>query len=32
MIVELGVFDRVHKKMVDYGFIVRYPDGKDSIT
>ena len=32
MIVELGVFDKVHKKMVDYGFIVRYPDGKDSIT
>ena len=32
MIVELWVFDRVHKKMVDYGFIVRYPDGKDSIT
>ena len=32
MIVELWVFDRVHKKMVNYGFIVRYPDGKDSIT
>jgi len=32
MIVELWVFDRVHKKMVDYGFIVRYPDEKDSIT
>ena len=32
MIVELWVFDRVHKKMVDYGFIVRYPDGKDNIT
>ena len=32
MIVELWVFDRVHKKIVDYGFIVRYPDGKDSIT
>ena len=32
MIVELWVFDRVHKKMVDYGFILRYPDGKDSIT
>jgi len=32
MIVELWVFDKVHKKMVDYGFIVRYPDGKDSIT
>ena len=32
MIVELWVFDRVHKKMVDYGFILRYPDGKDNIT
>lgn len=32
MIVELWVFDRVHKKMVDYGFIIRYPDGKDNIT
>ena len=32
MIVELWVFDRVHKKMVDYGFIIRYPDWKDSIT
>lgn len=32
MIVELWVFDRIHKKMVDYGFILRYPDWKDSIT
>lgn len=32
MIIELDVFDKVHKKMVDYGFIVRYPDGKDNIT
>jgi len=32
MIVELWVFDKIHKKMVDYGFILRYPDWKDSIT
>jgi len=32
MIVELWVFDRVHKRMIDYGFILRYLDGKDSIT
>ena len=32
MIIELDVFDKVHKKMVDYGFIIRYPDGKDNIT
>ena len=32
MIVELWVFDRVHKKMVEYGFILRYPDWKDDIT
>ena len=32
MIVELWAFDRIHKKMVDYGFILRYPDWKDSIT
>ena len=32
MIVELEVFDKIHKKMVDYGFILRYPDWKDNIT
>ena len=32
MIVELWVFDKVHKKMVEYWFILRYPDWKDSIT
>ena len=32
MIVELWVFDKVHKKMTEYGFILRYPDGKDNIT
>jgi LAS superfamily LD-carboxypeptidase LdcB len=32
MIVELDVFDKVHKKLADYGFILRYLDGKDDIT
>ena len=32
MIVELDVFDKVHKKLADYGFIIRYPDWKDDIT
>ena len=32
MIVELGVFDKVHKKLADYWFILRYPDWKDNIT
>ncbi len=32
MIVELWVFDKVHKKLGDYGFILRYPDWKDNIT
>jgi D-alanyl-D-alanine carboxypeptidase len=26
------MFEKVHKKLTDYGFILRYPDGKDSIT
>ena len=32
MIVELWMFDKIHKKLADYGFILRYPDWKDSIT
>jgi LAS superfamily LD-carboxypeptidase LdcB len=32
MIVECEMFEKVHKKLTDYGFILRYPDGKDSIT
>ena len=32
MIVELGVFDKVHKKLANYWFILRYPDWKDDIT
>ena len=32
MIVELWVFDKVHKKLADYWFILRYIDGKEKIT
>lgn len=32
MIVELWVFDKVHKKLADYWFILRYIDGKEGIT
>ena len=32
MIVELGVFDKVHKKLADYWFILRYLDWKEGIT
>ena len=32
MIVELWVFDKVHKKLADYGFILRYLDWKENIT
>ena len=32
MIVELWVFDKVHKKLADHGFILRYLDWKDDIT
>lgn len=32
MIVELWIFDKIHKKLADYWFILRYPDGKDDIT
>jgi D-alanyl-D-alanine carboxypeptidase len=32
MIVELWVFDKVHQKLADYGFIIRYPDWKEGIT
>lgn len=32
MIVELDVFDKVHKKLAEYWFILRYPEGKDDIT
>lgn len=32
MIVELGVFDKVHKRLADYWFILRYLEGKENIT
>ena len=32
MIVECEIFEKVHEKMVDYWFIVRYPDWKEAIT
>lgn len=32
MIAEKEIFARVHEKLADYGFILRYPEGKDSIT
>ena len=32
MIVECETFEKVHEKMVDYGFILRYIDWKDKIT
>ena len=32
MIVECEMFEKVHKKLANYGFILRYPDGKDNIT
>ena len=32
MIVELGIFNKIHKKLADYWFILRYPDWKDNIT
>ena len=32
MIIECEMFEKVHKKLADYWFIVRYPDWKDDIT
>jgi len=32
MIVELEIFDKIHKKLADYWFILRYLDGKENIT
>ncbi len=32
MIKEKKVFALIHEKLADYGFILRYPEGKDSIT
>lgn len=32
MIAEKEIFAKVHEKLADYGFILRYLDGKDDIT
>ncbi len=32
MMKEKEIWAKVHKKLADYGFILRYPEGKDSIT
>ncbi len=32
MIAEKKIFAKVHKKLADYGFILRYPEGKKEIT
>ena len=29
---EKEIWSKVHKKLADYGFILRYLDGKDDIT
>lgn len=32
MIAEREIFEKIHKKIADYGFILRYQEGKDDIT
>lgn len=32
MIAEKEIFAKIHAKLADYGFILRYPEGKDDIT
>ena len=32
MVKEKKIFAKVHEKLADYGFILRYPEGKDDIT
>ena len=32
MIAERKIFAKVHEKLADYGFILRYPEGRDAIT
>ena len=32
MIKEKKIFAKVHEKLAEYGFILRYPEGKDDIT
>lgn len=32
MIAEKEIFSKIHQKLAKYGFILRYPEGKDDIT
>ena len=32
MIAEKEIFAKIHKKLADYGFILRYPKGRDGVT
>lgn len=32
MIVECEIFGKIHEKLPDYGFIIRYPEGREDIT
>jgi D-alanyl-D-alanine carboxypeptidase len=32
MLKETKIFAKVHKKLAKYGFILRFPEGKDEIT
>ena len=32
MIAEREIFAKIHEKLADYGFILRFPEGKDDIT
>ena len=32
MIAEKEIFSEIHKRLADYGFILRFPEGKDAIT
>ncbi|MBR3898172.1 MAG: M15 family metallopeptidase [Bacilli bacterium] len=32
MIAEREIFEKIHKKLADYGFILRYLEGRDDIT
>ena len=32
MIAEKEIFAKVHERLADFGFILRYPEGKEDIT
>ena len=32
MIAEKEIFDKIHKRLAEFGFILRYPEGKEDIT